>query len=143
MRTRSDRLRHAISFELIGLALVTPLASWVFGHPLGDMGLVALVSATLATIWTYQFNLGFDHAMLRLRGDVRKTPRIRILHAALFEIGLMLVLLPYIIWSLGISLIEAVVMDLSFTVFYFFYALGFNWGYDLLFPLPAPRNTPD
>ncbi|MGL5306966.1 MAG: chlorhexidine efflux transporter, partial [Aeromonas veronii] len=29
MRTRNDRLRHAIGFEFIGLLIAAPLASWV------------------------------------------------------------------------------------------------------------------
>lgn len=66
MRTRSDRIRHAISFEIIGLIISTPAAAFVFGMPLHDMGLVSLVSASIATLWNYAYNLLFDHAMIRI-----------------------------------------------------------------------------
>ncbi|QDY69623.1 PACE efflux transporter [Qingshengfaniella alkalisoli] len=136
MRKTKDRIRHAISFEIIGLLIVTPMGAWIFGTPMHEIGVVAVVSATIATAWNYIYNLGFDHAMLRLRGDVRKTPAIRVGHALVFEIGLLLVLLPFIAWYLQIPLIEALLMDASFAFFYLIYAFVFNWAYDVLFPIP-------
>lgn len=138
MRTTRDRIRHAISFEVIGLLLITPLGALAFDKPMEDIGVVAFVSATIATGWNYLYNLIFDHALLRLRGAVQKTVPIRVVHAILFEAGLLLVLLPFIAWYLGVSLLEAFLMDVSFAVFYLGYAFVFNWAYDVIFPVPAP-----
>lgn len=138
MRGTRDRIRHALSFELIALVVVTPVGAWAFGVPVQDIGVVAVVSATIATGWNYIYNLLFDHALLRFAGDVRKTIPMRIAHAVLFEAGLLVVLLPFIAWYLGISLIEAFLMDISFAAFYLIYAFVFNWAYDLIFPLPTP-----
>ncbi len=142
MRNVKDRIRHAISFEIIGLALVTPLGAWAFDTPIGDIGVVAIVGATIATVWNYLYNLAFDHALLRLTGRVRKSLLQRIAHALLFEIGLLLVLLPFIAWYLGISVTEAFLMDVSFAVFYLVYAFVFNLAYDHVFPIPADRLIP-
>lgn len=139
MRTTSDRIRHAISFEVIGLILITPLGALAFDKPVEDIGVVALVSATIATGWNYLYNLIFDHALLRLRGSVLKTVPIRVIHAILFEAGLLLILLPFIAWYLGVGLLEAFLMDVSFAAFYLVYAFGFNWVYDLIFPVPEGR----
>lgn len=49
MRTVKDRIRHAISFELIGIVLVILLGTWLFDKPMGDIGVVAVVGATIAT----------------------------------------------------------------------------------------------
>lgn len=136
MRTTRDRIRHAISFEIIGLLLFTPLASIGFGMPVHDVGVVAIVGATLATCWNYIYNLGFDRTMKRLRGSVQKTWPIRVLHALLFEGGLLVMMLPFIAWYLGIGLWQALVMDAAFAIFYLFYAFVFNWAYDRVFPLP-------
>lgn len=136
MRSTPDRIRHAISFELLGLALVTPLGALAFGMPLHDMGVVGVVGATIATLWNYVYNLGFDHLMQKLRGSTLKTLKIRIFHAVLFEAGLLIVLLPFIAWYLGVSLMHALVMDISFALFYLVYAFVFNWAYDRVFPLP-------
>ncbi|MBW3097774.1 PACE efflux transporter [Pseudohoeflea coraliihabitans] len=142
MRSVRDRIRHAISFELIGLLLVTPLGAWAFGTPLHDIGLVAVVSATIATGWNYLFNLGFDHALLRLRGSPRKSLALRIIHALMFEGGLLIVLLPFIAWYLGVSLMQALLMDVSFAAFYLVYTFIFNWVYDVLFPIPSAPRAP-
>lgn len=136
MRTTRDRIRHAISFEIIGLALVTPLGAWAFGMPMHDIGVIGFASATIATLWNYVYNLGFDWVMQRMRGSTQKTGPIRVLHAVLFEGGLLVALLPLIAWYLGISLGQAFLMDVSFALFYMGYAFVFNWAYDRLFPLP-------
>ncbi len=136
MRTRSDRIRHAISFEIIGLIISTPAAAFAFGMPIHDMGLVSLVSATIATLWNYVYNLLFDHAMIKIAGSVRKTMAVRVIHAVLFELGILIVLMPFIAWYLNVSLLQAFTMDLSFAVFYMVYAFVFNWGYDQVFPIP-------
>lgn len=141
MRTTPDRIRHAISFELIGLAVITPLGAWTFSLPMADMGIVGLGAATIATIWNYIYNLGFDALMLRLTGGTQKRIPVRILHALLFEAGLLGVLLPLIAWYLGISLLQAFLMDVAFAAFYMLYAFGFNWAYDRVFPLPEWRSS--
>ncbi|MEQ9519981.1 MAG: PACE efflux transporter [Parvibaculum sp.] len=137
MRTIQDRIRLAVSFELIGLAIVIPLGTWVFDMPMADIGIVGVVSATAATLWNYVFGLIFDHAKLWLTGDVHKKLVARFIHASLFELGLLAILLPYIAWQLGISLVEAFLLDVSFALFYLIYAFVFNWLYDLIFPIPV------
>jgi len=136
MRTTPDRIRHALSFEIIGLLLSTPLAAWVFNHGIFEIGVVGAVTSVVATAWNYLYNLMFDHAMQRRRGTTQKTPLIRVLHSVLFELGLLVMLLPFISWYLGTDLISAFVMDISYSIFYVCYAFVFNWAYDRAFPLP-------
>ncbi|GGH38711.1 Uncharacterized membrane protein [Cribrihabitans marinus] len=141
MRRTADRIRHAVSFEVIGLMTVIPLGAWVFDKPMQDIGVVGVAGATLAMAWNYVYNLLFDHAMLRLRGHVAKTPGLRILHAVLFELGLLILLLPVFALYLGIGLVQALVMDLGFAAFFVVYAFVFNWAYDLVFPIPEPGQS--
>lgn len=141
MRSRRDRIRHAISFEIIGLALVTPLGALAFHMPVSDIGVVGLVSATIATGWNYLYNLAFDHIMQWKTGGTLKGPALRVVHAVLFEGGLLVVLLPFIAWQLDISVRQALAMDVSFALFYVVYALVFNWAYDRIFPLPEWRGS--
>lgn len=138
MRSTADRIRQALSFEILGVLIVTPLFAWVFDRPLGDMGILVLLGATAATTWNYVFNLIFDHALRWRRGDVRKTLPLRIVHAVLFEATLLILLLPIFAWWLGFSMIEALLMELSFAGFYMIYAFVFTWVYDTLFP---PRRS--
>ena len=136
MRTTADRIRHAISFEVIGIIIATPLAAFAFHLPGGDSAVIIVASATVAMLWNYVYNLGFDHAMQRLTGGTAKTTRIRILHAVLFELGLLTLMLPAIAWYLQISIWQALVMDIALALFYMGYAFVFNWAYDRVFPLP-------
>ncbi|MBD3626180.1 MAG: PACE efflux transporter [Rhodobacteraceae bacterium] len=138
MRTARDRIRQAVSFEIIGLVIVTPLGAWLFGHDPFNIGLLAAMAATLATGWNYVYNLGFDHALLRLTGRVRKRPMERVLHALGFEGGLLVALLPIVALWLGISLWDAFVMDLFLALFYMIYAFVFTWIYERIFPVPEP-----
>jgi uncharacterized membrane protein len=136
MRSTGDRIRHAISFEIIGLMLIVPLGAIAFHMPASDMGVVGIASATIATGWNYLYNLGFDHMMRRMTGGTQKSALVRIIHAVAFELGLLVVLLPLIAWYLGIGLGQALAMDISFALFYVVYAFVFNWLYDRIFPLP-------
>lgn len=136
MRTTADRIRHAISFEIIGVLIATPLAAFAFHLHAGDSAVIIIGSATVAMVWNYLFNLGFDHALKALGRSTQKTLALRVGHAVLFELGLLLMLMPLIALYLGISLWQAFVMDMAFALFYMVYALVFNWAYDKLFPLP-------
>jgi uncharacterized membrane protein len=143
MRSKWDRVRHTLSFEIFGLALITPLGAFVFDMHASDMGFVGVVSATVATAWNYLYNLGFDHLMQRRLGTTLKTPLLRVAHAVLFELGLLVALLPFIAWYLGITLWQALVMDISIALFYVVYAFCFNWAYDRIFPLPEWQGQAD
>lgn len=135
MRSTRDRIRHALLFEAIGLALIIPLGTMLFGLHASQMGVIGIGSAMVATGWNYVYNLGFDHAMQRFAGHTRKSLPLRVGHAVLFEAGLLVILLPPIAWYLGIGLVEAFVMDIAIALFYVAYAFVFNLAYDWAFPL--------
>lgn len=137
MRSVFDRIRHALSFELIGLLLVIPASRLFFSHDPGEFGVIALAGSLMATVWVYLFNLLFDRLLLRSRGNLHKSLALRLLQAVLFEIGLLLMLLPFIAWYLQISLVDALLTDVFIAVFYVLYALVFNGLYDWLFPVDA------
>ncbi|WP_292312056.1 chlorhexidine efflux transporter, partial [Marivivens sp.] len=60
MRTTADRIRHALSFEVIALCVATPVGAWLFDQPMHSMGVVTVVSATIAMVFNYLYNWGFD-----------------------------------------------------------------------------------
>ena len=137
MRNTRDRIRHAVGFEVIGLLAFAPLASVVFGYELHQMGLIGAVASLIAAGWNYLYNLMFDKAMLRFTGQLRKSVFVRVLHAVLFELGLLVVFLPSVAWYLDISLVDALIMDIAVAGFYMVYALIYNWLYDIVFPVPS------
>lgn len=136
MRSLPDRIRHVISFEIIGLALVTPLGALAFSQPMLDIGVLSAIVAVIATLWNLVYNYLFDIALKYARGGTAKGTVMRVFHAILFEVGLLATLMPLIAAYLGISLWQALMMDISFAIFYMAYAFLFNLVYDRIFPLP-------
>ncbi|QRM33452.1 PACE efflux transporter [Microvirga sp. VF16] len=141
MRAPSDRLRYAISFELGGLALVSPLGAWAFSMSVADITVVRIACAIIATLWTYLYNLAFDSILQRTTGAIDKSIPMRVLHAVLFEIGLLAMLTPLLAWYLGISLVHAFLMDVAFALVFILYAFVFTWVYDRVFPGPAAQQS--
>ncbi len=135
MRSWPDRIRHVVSFEIIGLALVTPLGALAFSQPMLDIGVLSAIIAVVATLWNLVYNYLFDLGLRAARGNTAKGTAMRGFHAILFEAGLLAVLMPFIAFYLGITLWQALMMDISFAAFYMAYAFVFNWAYDRLFPL--------
>ena len=137
MRTGADRLRHTLGFEVLGMMISVPLFSLLTGQPVDHLGPLAIGLSLLATGWNYLYNLLVDHWMLRQLGRLEKRLIERVLHALIFELGLLLVALPLTALWLGISLWQALWLDIGFSLFYVFYAFGYNLAYDRLFPLPV------
>lgn len=141
MGTTRDRIRHTILFEIVSLAFVTPLGSLAFDISMTDIGIVSFASTTVAMVWNYIYNLGFDRLLQHLNGNTTKTLRIRIVHALLFELGLLIALMPFLAWYLNISPAQALMMDISFALFYMGYVFFFNLIYDRVFPVLPPEVT--
>lgn len=139
MRSPKDRIRHALGFEIIGLLIFAPLATLVFGYELHSMGVIAIGGSITATLWNYLYNILFDHALLKLRGSVQKTLPIRVLHALLFEGGLLILFMPFIAWYLGITLWQAFMMDIAMATFYVVYGFFYNLAYDKVYPVAISR----
>ncbi|MDX2319637.1 MAG: PACE efflux transporter [Moritella sp.] len=135
MRTRLDRIRHTILFEIIGLVAIMGVLSQL-GFELGHVGVMGVFFSVIATGWNYVYNLGFDNYMLKKMGSVTKTTLIRIVHSLGFEGGLLLLTIPFMAWFLDLSLWDAFVLDIGMVVFYLFYAYGYNLAYDKIFPVP-------
>lgn len=131
-RSTRARITHAVLFELLGLAMIVPLSAAGFGIEMGDTAVVAVTLSLAATGWNYLYNLLFDRAMLRRYGTIRKTVFQRVLHALLFEGGLLAITLPFVAWYLDMNLWDAFVLDIAMAGFYLVYAFVFNWGWDLV-----------
>ncbi|MFT5806004.1 MAG: putative membrane protein [Moritella dasanensis] len=136
MRTRLDRIRHAILFEIIGLLAIMGVLSQL-GFELGHVGVMGVLFSVVATGWNYVYNLGFDKYMLKKMGTVTKTTLIRVVHSLGFEGGLLFLTIPFMAWFLDLSLLDAFVLDIGMVVFYLFYAYGYNLAYDKIFPVPT------
>ena len=139
LRSPLDRARQVILFEVGGLILVTPPFAWASGVPAGDsIGLLALI-ALIAALWNAAYTTSFDWLEGRWSGrsaDQRTTPW-RVVHAAGFELGLLLISLPIVMAWTSMSWLEALAADAALAAAYVAYAYVFNLGYDRVFPIAS------
>jgi len=103
------------------------------------IGVLAIAFSLIAMGWNYYYNILFDRFMLKKTGGVHKTTLVRVLHALIFELGLLTISLPIMAWWLNISLISAFALDMGIVVFYLVYAFVYNLVYDYVFPIPAAK----
>ena len=141
IRTGKDRTRYSVLFELLLIVVLAPVGSLVFQRHVLDIGLLALVLSLKAMFFNLIYNWAFDILDVRAgRVPTRRTFLPRVLHAVGFEAGLVLTSLPIVMWWLGLTLFQALMMDLAVTSFVVVYTLLFTWGYDRIFPVPQPTT---
>lgn len=132
MRTRTlkERFLHAAGFEVLAIAIVSPLAAWIMDKPLFQMGALAIMLSTVAMLWNMIYNSGFDR--LYPPGQVKRSAGLRILHALGFEGGFILIGLPLAAWMLDVSLLQAFMIEVAFFLFFLPYTVAYNWLWDTL-----------
>ncbi len=136
MRSFPDRLRHTLIFEAIALFLVAVPGGWLLDRPMEVMGALSLMFSVLAMSWNLSYNWMFDLWDAKHRGMAKRGVRIRIVHAVLFEAGLVIAGLFLIAWWLDLTYIDAFLLDISLSAFFLVYAFCYNWAYDMVFPVP-------
>jgi uncharacterized membrane protein len=129
-RSWRERVWHALAFELIATLICAPVLGWVMDTSLAKMGALTVAISGVAMAWNMVFNTAFDRVQRRI--GFTKTPRVRVVHTLLFEIGLTVMTVPLAAWWLGIGLWEAFWLDAGILLFFVPYTLAFNWGYDVL-----------
>lgn len=123
-------------YEVVAIALAGWGLMLMSGHSLLDSGTLAIATSSVAVVWNLVFNTFFERWEARQTTTGRSVKR-RILHAVSFETGLVAMLVPLIAWWLGVSLWQALVMDMALVVFFLIYTFAFNWAFDEVFGLPA------
>ncbi len=136
MRSFPDRLRHTLIFEAIALFLVAVPGGWLLDRPMEIMGALSLMFSVLAMGWNLFYNWMFDLWDRKYRAMARRGVGIRIVHATLFEAGLVIAGLFLIAWWLDMTYWDAFLLDVSLSAFFLVYAFCYNWAYDMVFPVP-------
>ena len=134
-----ERFFHALGFEVLALAICAPLGAWLLGYSLAHMGALTLMISLIAMAWNMAFNALFDRAQRRM--GFERTLAARVVHAVLFELGLVLTVVPLAAWWLGIGLWEAFLLDIVIVLFFLPYTFVFNWTYDHLRALIIARKN--
>ena len=122
-------------YELIAIVVVSLGLMWMSGEGLVHSGALAVMTSAVAVLWTLVFNHCFEWWEARQAVRGRSVAR-RVAHAVGFEGGLVLWLVPLMAWWLGVSLWQALLMDLGLVVFFLIYTFIFSWTFDRVFGLP-------
>ncbi|HTD04747.1 multidrug/biocide efflux PACE transporter [Undibacterium sp.] len=134
-----ERALHAVLFELTAILITAPLLVGMMGISMADAGMLTLFVSMIAMLWNIAFNMLFDRALGYWR--LVRGLKLRVVHAMLFELGLVLMVVPMAAWWLDVSLLDAFLLDMGLILFFLPYTLIFNWGYDGLRELLLRRRT--
>ncbi|WP_426140651.1 PACE efflux transporter [Pseudomonas sp. DWP3-1-2] len=141
MQGPTRKIVQATLYELIAISVLSPALAWLYGESLAYSGALSVMLSASALLWNMLFNYGFEYWEARQRQRSRTWQR-RLLHSLGFEGGLTLMLLPLIAWWLAISWWQALATNLGLFVFFFFYALVFQWAFDRVFDVPDSAKQP-
>jgi uncharacterized membrane protein len=135
MQGAARRIIQATLYEAIAILVLSPALVLIYDESLAQAGALSLMLSASALLWNMLYNWGFEYWEAR-QTQRRRTFARRLLHSTGFEGGLVIFLVPLIAWWLGISWWAALVADLGLFVFFFLYALVFQWAFDRVFGLP-------
>lgn len=113
--------------------------SYGFGMNMLQLGALAVILALCAMGCNMLYNHAYE--MIEARFGLRRTVRMRVLHTIGFEVFFMAIALPLTAWWLNISVIDALMLDLVFSLFFMLYAFCFNWVFDIVRHRLAQRSS--
>ncbi|WP_336821479.1 multidrug/biocide efflux PACE transporter [Cedecea sp. VD20] len=128
-RSLSERIVHAVGFEAIAIGICAPTAAWLMNKPLFQMGALAIMLSTVAMVWNIIYNAGFYKFY---PPSLKRAMGLRVAHALGFEGGFILIGLPLAAWMLNVTLLQALMVEIGFFLFFLPYTVAYNWCYDWL-----------
>ncbi|AYN16405.1 Na(+)-translocating NADH-quinone reductase subunit E [Pseudomonas monteilii] len=124
----TERLVHAVGYEVFAVLLCAPLLSWVMGKSLATAGALAVTLSVIAMLWNMVYNALVDRWVQTER--IHWKASARFVHGLGFEAGLVVWCLPVAAWMLDISLLQAFMVELGFFVIILPYTVLYNWTFD-------------
>ena len=136
VRTGLDRLRYALLFEGILVALFSVIAALLFDRSLLSMGALSIALSLVALAINLGYNYLFDRLDVRNgRIPTERSRQWRVVHALGFEATLVIVNLPLVMWWMGWNVWQALALDIVAMAAIVFYTYFFTLAYDRLFPV--------
>ena len=125
-----ERILHSVLFEAIALVFVITAATVFTDTEAKSATGLAIGLSLIAMVWNYIYNLGFDRIFGQNR--IQRTVKMRLGHGLGFEVGMVFVTLPLMMWVLQLDFWTVFMMDLGVVIFFLVYAIAYNWAYDLI-----------
>ena len=144
IRTGLDRIRYAVLFEGLLVAIFSIAMFLMFERGLLDMGAFSVTLSLIALVINCVYNSIYDRIDVRYGRIPTERSRLgRIVHAVGFEFTLVVVNLPIIIWWMQWSFWQALGFDIIAMAAVVVYTYYFTLAYDRLFPIEQPGNGSD
>ncbi|MBO7411907.1 MAG: PACE efflux transporter [Ottowia sp.] len=129
------RVLYVSVYEFIAITL-SAIVFAALGQSAVSASALSVITSATAIAWNLAFNAMFEAWERRQSKRGRSVAR-RVAHAIGFEGGLALMLVPFMAWWLGITLWQALLLDVGLLLFFLVYTFVFAWVFDHLFGLPA------
>ncbi|WP_440682696.1 PACE efflux transporter [Cysteiniphilum halobium] len=130
----TTRIIHMIGFELIAIIIFAPVAALILNKSIVEVGALGVFISLMAMLWNFIYNWMFDYYEAKIGKDrFKRSMVIRIMHALLFELGLLVVTIPLVAYWLNMTLWQAFIVDIGFVVFFLIYAFVYNWLFDYIY----------
>jgi uncharacterized membrane protein len=130
------KLVYVTAYELIGMTISALGLALLSGTAPTTTGPLSVIITTIAVCWNFIWNTLFEWWESRQASRTRTVKR-RILHAVGFQLTLVVFLIPLIAWWMGITLLQAFLLDIALIVIIPCYTFIYNWAFDKLFGVPA------
>ena len=142
IRTGLDRLRYALMFEGLLVAIFSVAMFVMFERGLLDMGAFSVTLSLIALAVNFIYNSIYDRIDVRFgRIPTERSRGWRIVHALGFEFTLVVVNLPIIMWWMQWSFWQALGFDIIAMAVVVIYTYYFTLAYDRVFPIQQPEET--
>lgn len=130
------KIVYVSTFEFIAIFMTSLLLTLLSDQPMSHTSVAGIASSSVAIVWNLVYNTIFEFWESKQQKKGRSILR-RVVHATLFEAGLVAMLVPLFAWWLDISLLQALVYDIGLIIFFLCYTFVFNLCFDRIFGLPA------
>lgn len=139
IRSGWDRLRYALMFELLLVTIIGISLSFLFGRSVTDTGMMAIILSGIALLVNLTYNYIYDRVDVHFgRIPTERTIVMRVIHAIGFEFILAVISLPILMWWLGLTIWQALLLDLGMMGAIVVYTFLFSLSYDKYFPVLQP-----
>lgn len=128
--SKLERVFHAVLFEIIAVIVATVATMYITGRGAADMSMLAIAISVIAMLWNFFYNWGFD-AIYGATRHLRSWTK-RFWHGVGFEAGMVILSFPVIMLWLDMGFWEVLLMDIGFVIFFFLYAITYNYIYDMV-----------
>jgi uncharacterized membrane protein len=142
IRNGLDRVRYAFLFEFILVALMGSSLWLLSDRPLLSTGGLAIILSGMAIVGALIYNYLLDRIDAHYgRVPTERSKLGRVLHAVGFELTLVVLGVPVIMWWMDWGFWQALMFDITAFTFIVVYTYLFTLIYDRVFPVPQELAT--